>query len=128
MITDEQLDEWDAKEKEATAGPWAEYSAPCCPDMGGVSSGSKGAICAHTISRIGHPMMLEDAEFCAMARTAVPVLIAELRQLRAERERDIAAAVRAEREACASVADATGCTIEGCDYEVGEAIRSRGDS
>ena len=77
------LDELARLEKAATPGPWNSYSAMCCPDMGGVSSeGSPYNVCKAGVGRYGHPMSIEDAEFVAYARNALPELIAELTRLR----------------------------------------------
>ncbi len=82
-MTKEQLEELEALEKKATAGPWEAYSASCCPDMGGVTS-DRGQVAQACVSRYGHPMTIEDAEFIAKARTAVPTLIDQVRRLELE--------------------------------------------
>ncbi len=82
-MTKEQLNELEALMKMATAGPWEAYSASCCPDMGGVTS-EKGRIAQACVARYGHPMTIEDAEFIAAARTAVPALIDRVRRLELE--------------------------------------------
>ncbi len=82
-MTKEQLEELEALEKKATAGPWEAYSAFCCPDMGGVTS-DRGPVAQACVARYGHPMTIEDAEFIAKARTAVPTLIDRVRRLELE--------------------------------------------
>ena len=70
----------------ATDGPWESYSALCCPDMGGVTS-SKGGVVNACVSRYGHPMTIEDAEFVAQARTDIVDLankVLELEQVSGE--------------------------------------------
>ena len=66
----------------ATPGEWLAYSAMCCPDMGGVKA-SGYRVCADSVGRYGHPMTLEDAEAVEAMHRAVPLLIAEVRRLRA---------------------------------------------
>jgi hypothetical protein len=82
-VTKEQLEELEALEKKATSGPWEAYSASCCPDMGGVTS-DRGQVAQACVARYGHPMTIEDAEFVAKARTAVPALIDRVRRLELE--------------------------------------------
>jgi hypothetical protein len=78
-MTPAELDEIKARVAAATEGPWEAYSASCCPDMGGVSS-SKYRVHAAEVGNVGHPALLEDAEFMAHARTDVPALIAALEE------------------------------------------------
>lgn len=76
------IDDLEATLARATPGEWEAYSAICCPDMGGVRvPGSR--VCADSVGRYGHPMTIEDAEAVAAMRRAVPLLIAEVRRLRA---------------------------------------------
>lgn len=68
------LDELRELERKATPGPWEEYSAMCCPDMGGVS-GTKSAVCSDTRYSRGHPMIIEDATLIAAMRNNIVELI-----------------------------------------------------
>lgn len=58
-----------------TEGPWRAYMAPCCHDMGGVSTPKGYHICEATLGKYGHPMELLDAEFCAAAHEYMPWFI-----------------------------------------------------
>lgn len=69
-----------ARAEKASRGPWAAYNAMCCPDMGGVS-GPDRRVCQAEIGARGHPMDLEDAEFCAAARQDIPDLLAYVDEL-----------------------------------------------
>ncbi len=76
------LESLEATLAKATPGEWLAYSAMCCPDMGGVRvPGSR--VCADSVGRYGHPMTIEDAEAVEAMHRAVPLLIAEVRRLRA---------------------------------------------
>lgn len=66
----------------ATPGEWLAYSAMCCPDMGGIKAAGY-RVCADSVGRYGHPMTIEDAEAVEAMHRAVPLLIAEVRRLRA---------------------------------------------
>lgn len=66
----------------ATPGEWLAYSAMCCPDMGGVKA-SGYSVCRDKVGTFGHPMTIEDAEAVEAMHRAVPLLIAEVRRLRA---------------------------------------------
>jgi len=66
----------------ATDGEWSAYSAPCCPDMGGLDADNGYKVCQHQVGRVGHPMLLVDAELCAAARTALPAALDEIEILR----------------------------------------------
>ena len=76
------LEALEATLAKATPGEWLAYSAMCCPDMGGVKA-SGYRVCADSVGRYGHPMTLEDAEAVEAMHRAVPLLIAEVRRLRA---------------------------------------------
>ena len=76
------LDALESALAKATPGEWLAYSAMCCPDMGGVKAGGS-RVCADSVGRYGHPMTIEDAEAVEAMRRAVPLLIAEVRRLRA---------------------------------------------
>jgi hypothetical protein len=78
-VTRDELEAIKARAAAATEGPWEAYSSSCCPDMGGVSS-SKYRVHAAELGNVGHPALLEDAEFMAAARTDVPRLIAALEE------------------------------------------------
>lgn len=66
----------------STPGECLAYPAMCCPDMGGVKA-SGYRVCADSVGRYGHPMTIEDAEAVEAMHQAVPLLIAEVRRLRA---------------------------------------------
>jgi hypothetical protein len=68
-ITPEQLAEWDRYASEAAIGPWTRPSA-----SDGVVTTSAG----HPVVKQAHPC---DARFIAAARTAMPALIARVREL-----------------------------------------------
>lgn len=80
MITEEQLKEWDEIEKKAPNGPWEEFIPICCPDLGWVEPIIK------TSGDVGHVGAIDrwSAEFIAMARTALPLLIEEVKALKIE--------------------------------------------
>jgi ribosomal 50S subunit-associated protein YjgA (DUF615 family) len=80
------LDEWERLANAATPGPWEAGTAMCCPDMGWVDGPKgKGRVCpTYEAGKRTHTLDAQDAEFIAMARTAVPALIAEVRRLQAD--------------------------------------------
>lgn len=113
MITDDEIAEIEFRANHATPGPWEAYSAPCCPDMGGVD-GPKDRIMTACVGHYGHPALLTDAEFMAHARTDIPHLIAELQEARARveemqsslvAEHVLQQVIILEREACAKICD-----------------------
>jgi len=67
--------------EKATPGPWEPYSSYCCSDMGGVV-GTTSRICPAEMTR--HPMTIEDAEFVAASREAIPKLVAHVRSLESQ--------------------------------------------
>jgi hypothetical protein len=84
------LDDWERLANTATPGPWEAGTAMCCPDMGWVDGPKgKGRVCpVHEAPKRTHTLDANDAEFIAMARTAVPALIAEVRRLQSAAECD----------------------------------------
>ena len=74
MLSPDKLKEIAKLADRATPGPWTSYSASCCPDMGGVSS-EKAQVLNACVGRYGHPATIEDAEFMAACREAVPLLL-----------------------------------------------------
>lgn len=81
-INDDQLDEWEGLDKEATPGPWG-YSL--MPVVGKLTA--KGA-CRKRYSLINDDVPFKnsaDAQIAALARTAFPHLIAEVRRLREQK-------------------------------------------
>lgn len=87
MLTDKELDEIEARANAATEGPWETGRALCCSDRGWVCDGT-GRHFLNGSSRRTEVMDVNDAEFIAHARADVPSLVAEVRRLRAEREKD----------------------------------------
>lgn len=80
--TPDQLAEWRRLAEAATEGPWEAYSLPEVPpgqwQMVGV--GQVGNELGHRIEA----MFDDDAAFIAASRTAVPVLLEEVRRLRGQ--------------------------------------------
>lgn len=76
------LEALEATLAKSTPGEWLAYSAMCCPDMGGVKA-SGYRVCAESVGRYGHQMTIKDAEAVEAMHRAVPLLIAEVRRLRA---------------------------------------------
>jgi ribosomal protein L17 len=76
-ITPADLDAWDALAKAATPGPWHTEPAATRPDKAYVLAGND--------DYIEEPFRLADAAWIAAARTALPRLIAALREERAKR-------------------------------------------
>jgi hypothetical protein len=81
-IDEKYLSELEALGLAATPGPWEAGAAMCCPDMGWVG-GPRGVVCPQFDgTKRTHTLDANDAEFIASARTALPLLIAEVRRLR----------------------------------------------
>lgn len=77
MISEQQLAEWERLANKATEGPWYAYEGR---DYSEISLNDG------TTPRLAKPLALvgskhEDAEFIAVAREAVPALIAEVRKM-----------------------------------------------
>lgn len=93
MITNEQLAEWERLASEATPGPWTlesgwEQSDPGLYITGGGKGPGEGLVYAS--GDYGEPeqyidvvLREHDAAFAVAAREAVPVLVEEVRRLRA---------------------------------------------
>lgn len=76
MFTKEQLDEWERLANAATPGPWA------FDGLRGVYVNQVAPMRAVVQLPVGAP----DCEFIAAARTAIPALIARVRELEAKRD------------------------------------------
>ena len=81
-ISDDQLDEWEGLDKAATPGPWA-YSL--MPVMGKLTAKGERRKRYSLINDDAPFKNSIDAEIAALARTAFPYLIAEVRRLREQK-------------------------------------------
>lgn len=75
-VTVEQLAEWDRLASEATSGPWTDGEG-----FGYFCVSTQGEACFGSCGCCVEPMSQLDAAFIAAARTAVPALIARVREL-----------------------------------------------
>ncbi len=86
MITDEQLDKWQELADKATEGPWEVDGRDCDFDRGNLYTGEQSGL-GYEIIGPPEPMLrgqfgrYADAALIAESRTAVPLLVAEVRRL-----------------------------------------------
>jgi|GEM_PF-3098643 len=79
-ISDQELHELADVYHRTTAGLWS---------VNAIDETKIQSIDAQRITDVAHIKRLVDADFIAAAHRAVPLMIAEIRQLRAERERSL---------------------------------------
>ncbi len=81
LINDDRLDEWESLDKAATPGPWGYSLMP----VAGKLTAKNGHRKRYSLINDDAPFVNSvDAEVAALARTAFPHLIAEVRRLRAQ--------------------------------------------
>lgn len=82
-FNDDQLNEWESLDKAATPGPWGYSLKPVAGKLTARDDHRK----RYSLINDDAPFVKSvDAELAALARTAFPHLIAEVRRLRAEKE------------------------------------------
>lgn len=87
MLTNDQLGEWEAIASKATPGPWNTSTCGGCGAIELNDANSFSLLSPHYIydgDYEGSVNKETDADFIAMARTALPLLIAEVRRLQVD--------------------------------------------
>jgi hypothetical protein len=98
-LSPERLAEIRAKTEAATPGPWKLWAMEVMADLDGTSNVDTAVGVAQTFGGT-HPGRTNDAEFIAMARTAIPELLQALEMARAEERERCAKAIEDFRLFC----------------------------